>query len=106
MKKITYSYPKSSFLSTEKDMAIIVDMILKNDRLKRLLHYTTRDCLSQPPLTEDESLELFGKNIRIIPKYELDGKVLNYIVISFDNFVGNDENPEFRNNLIEFDIIC
>ena len=66
MKKIIYSYPKSSFLSTEKDMSIIVNTMLKNERLKKLLHYTTKDCLSQPSLTEDESLALFGKNIKIV----------------------------------------
>ena len=45
MKKIVYNYPKSSFLSTEKDMSMIVEMILKNDRLKKMLYYNTRDCL-------------------------------------------------------------
>jgi hypothetical protein len=53
MKRITYSYPKSSFLSVEKDMSIIVDTILKNSRLKKMLHYTTRDCLNQVELTEE-----------------------------------------------------
>jgi hypothetical protein len=31
---------------------------------------------------------------------------LNYIIISFDNFTTNATNPEFRDNIIEFDIIC
>ena len=106
MKKIVYSYPKSSFLSLEKDMGLIVDMMLKNSRLKKLLYYTTKDCLSREPLTEEQSLELFGKNIRIIPKLKIDGSVENYIAISFDNFVPNQNNPEFRDNLIQFDIIC
>ena len=106
MKTITYSYPKSSFLSAEKDMSIIVDTMLKNNRLKKMLYYTTRDCLAQPPLTEEQSLELFGKNIKIVPKLTVDGTVLNYIIISFDNFIENGSNPEFRDNIIEFDIIC
>ena len=106
MKKEVYSYPKSSFLSMEKDMSIIVNMILKNERLKKMLHYTTKDCLSKPNLTEDQSLELFGKNIKLVPKLIVDGSVLNYIIVSFDNFSVNPTNPEFRDNLIEFDIIC
>ncbi len=106
MKKIVYSYPKSSFLSTEKDMSIIVNAMLKNDRLKKMLYYTTKDCLSQSSLSEDESLDLFGKNIKIVPKLTIDGTVLNYIIISFDNFTVNGGNPEFRDNIIEFDIIC
>ena len=106
MKKEVYSYPKSSFLSTEKDMSIIVNMIMKNDRLKKMLYYTSRDCLSKPNLSQDESLALFGKNIKIVPKLYVDGSVLNYIIVSFDNFTQNGTNPEFRDNIIEFDIIC
>jgi hypothetical protein len=37
MKKITYNFPKSSFLSAEKDMSIIVNTMLKNERLKKML---------------------------------------------------------------------
>jgi hypothetical protein len=106
MKKEVYTYPKSAFLSTEKDMSIIVNMIMKNSRLKKMLHYTTKDCLKRPDLTEEQTLELFGKNIKIVPKLYVDGSVLNYIIISFNNFTPNATNPEFRNNVIEFDIVC
>ena len=106
MKIVNYQIPKSSFLSTQKDMEIISNMIIKNNNLKKLLYYTSRDCLNKPNLTEDQTLELFGKNIKLVPKLYVDGSVLNYIVISFDNFITNQENPEFRNNLIEFDIVC
>ena len=97
--------PKSSFLSTEKDMNIIVGKMIKNERLKRLLHYTSRDALDRKNLTEDETIALFGKNIKIVPKLTVDKSVLNYIVINFNNFVQS-SNPEFRDNIIEFDIIC
>lgn len=97
--------PKSSFLSTEKDLNLIISAMLKNERLKRLLHYTTRDALDRNNLTEDETLSLFGKNIKLVPKLTVDGSVLNYIIISFDNFTPSG-NPEFRDNIIEFDIIC
>ena len=106
MKIENYVFPHSSFLSVEKDMNIIVNTMMKNDRLKKMLYYTTRDCMNKPSLTEDESLELFGKNIKIVPKLTVDNSVLNYIIISFDNFTGNATNPEFRDNIIEFDIIC
>ena len=36
----------------------------------------------------------------------VDGEVMNYIIISFDNFTTNSSNPEFRNNIIQFDVIC
>jgi len=106
MKIQSYTYPKSSFLSVEKDMNIIVDRIMKNDRLKKMLYYTTRDCLDRPKLTEDETLDLFGKQIKLVPKLYVDGSVLNYIIITFNNFAPNENNPEFRDNIIEFDIVC
>ena len=100
-----YHPPKSSFLSVEKDLGIIIDNMLKNERLKRLLHYTSPDALERPNISEDESLALIGKNIKIIPKLYVDKSVLNYIIISFDNFTETN-NPEFRDNVVEFDIIC
>lgn len=98
--------PKSSFLSMEKDMHLIANMLLKNNRLKKLLYYTTPDCLNKANLTEDQSIELFGKNIKIIPKLYVDKTLLNYLIVSFDNFTPNATNPEFRDNIIEFDIVC
>ena len=106
MKREVYSYPESSFLSLEKDTEIIVGLMMKNERLKKLLHYTTKDCLKQPNLNEDETLELFGKNIKLIPKMEVDETILNYIFISFTDFKPNKTNPEFRDNKIEIGIIC
>ena len=100
-----YHIPKSSFLSMEKDTGIIINEILKNNRLKKLLYYTTSDAIEKPNLTEDESLSLLGTNIKIVPKLYVDGSVLNYILINFDNFTPS-ENPEFRDNTIQFDIIC
>ena len=85
MKVERFSLPKSSFLSIEKDMGIITDKVLSCDRLKKLLYYTTEDALDKPNLTIEQSNMLFGKNIKIVPKLTVDGSVLNYIMINFDN---------------------
>ena len=106
MKKEVYTFPHSSFLSTEKDMNIIVDRIMKNNRLKKMLYYPTKDCLDRPNVSEDETFEMFGKQIKIVPKLQVDGSLMNYLIISFDNFSPNMGNPEFRDNIVEFDIIC
>ena len=97
--------PKSSFLSMEKDMNLIVNKMFKNERLKRLLYYTSKDALNKPNITADQAIELVQKNIKIVPKLYVDGEVLNYILITFNNFTPSG-NPEFRDNIIEFDIIC
>lgn len=106
MKVQNYQIPKSSFLSVEKDMSIITDWMLKNNRLKKLLHYTTKDAMLKPNLTQEETVELIGKNIKLVPKLYIDGSVLAYIIISFDNFSQNASNPQFRDNIISFDIVC
>jgi hypothetical protein len=46
----SYQYPKSSFLSIEKDLDIIVTAMLKNERLKKLLYYTVPTALDEPSL--------------------------------------------------------
>ena len=102
----TYREPRSSFMSVEKDLTIITDQMIKDTRLTKLLYYTTNDALKRPNLTEQQLVELFGKNIKIVPKLYVDGSVLAYIIISFDNFVTNAENPQFRDNVVTFDIIC
>jgi len=53
MKIESYRQPKSSFLSMEKDLGIITNLILKNSRLKKLLYYTTPDALSKPNLNDE-----------------------------------------------------
>ena len=105
MKIESYKFPQSSFLAMEKDMSIIVDYFLKNERLKKLLFYTTPDCLSRPNVSDEDTFKMFGENIKIVPKLYVDGSVLNYVIISFDNFTESG-NPEFRNSMVEFDIIC
>ena len=56
--------PKSSFLSMEKDMNLIINKMFKNERLKRLLHYTSRDALRRPNITEDEALNLIKEKYK------------------------------------------
>ena len=109
-----YREPRSSFMSVEKDLTIITDQMLKDKRLTKLLYYTGKEVLSTKPefrklypdLTEQQLVELLGKNIKIVPKLYVDGSVLTYIIISFDNFITNAENPQFRDNVVTFDIIC
>ena len=106
MKIEHYQVPRSSFLSMEKDMNIIIDNMLKNQRLAKLLHYTTPDCLDRENVSVEDRNNFLGKEIKNVPKLTVDGSVLNYIIINFDNFTLNTTNPEFRDNIIEFDIIC
>ena len=78
---------------------------MKNKNLCKMLYYTDRDALDRPNLTEEQRLGMFGKQIKIVPKLYVDGSVLAYVIISFDNFTPS-ANPQFRDNIITFDIVC
>ena len=106
MKIVNYLQPKSSFLSIDKDMNLIVNRILENERLCKMLYYSSADALKRRELTEEEKLSMFGKNIKIVPKLTVDNEVLQYLCIGFSNFITNPTNPEFRDHTIEFDIVC
>lgn len=105
MRVQNYERPQSSFLSVEKDMGIIIDNILKNPRLQRLLYYTSADALDKPDLNDDQKLSLLENNIKIVPKITVDNVEYNYLLISFNNFIKS-YNDQFRDNVIEFDIVC
>lgn len=106
MKIENYQFPRSSFLSAEKDFALIVQQMLSNKRLQKLLYYADKNCEKAPDLTQEQLLSLVGNQIRLIPKLEIDKDVFAYIIISCDQFVPNVSNPEFRDNTIIFDIVC
>ena len=106
MKIETYSFPKSSFLAVDKDMELLVNLFLKNERLKKLLYYDTPKALDQSNVSQEESLKMFGNQIKIVPKLKVDQPDFCYIIISFDNFTPNMTNTEFRDNTITFDIVC
>ena len=42
----------------------------------------------------------------ICPKVEIDKSMFSYILITFDEFIPNGTNPEYRDNLITFNIVC
>ncbi len=100
-----YTIPHSSFMAVEKDLDIITTWMMKNKNLCKMLYYTDRDALDKPALTEEQRLSLFGKQIKIVPKIYVDGSVLAYVIISFDNFTPS-SSPQFRDNIVTFDVIC
>lgn len=111
----------SSFLSCEKDTESIirklfVDSKPYSDMLKRLLLINTPDCLND--MTNQVYIDKIKHTsikdlreqgyIRLEPKIKLkeNEEVKSYIVISFDNFVPNATNPEFRDCVVMIDILC
>lgn len=107
MKHNSYEYPKSSLLGMPKDAAIIIDRILSNPNLLRLLVYETRDWQSQPLPNGEQIKELFTSHqISSVPKIEIDSKEKTYIRLTYGTVIRNASNPEYRDNTFGIDIIC
>lgn len=102
----TFDKPESSFLIVEKDQKKIVEKLLTNPRLLKLLYYREKDAQTRPALTAEQKLSLIDKEIRIVPKLNVNKECPIFVVITFDNFMPNANNPEFRDCTVNFDILC
>lgn len=49
---------------------------------------------------------LFARQIKPIPRIAIDRECLNYILVTFPQIVENKNNPEFRDKIIAFDVVC
>jgi hypothetical protein len=122
-KDLTKPDIRSSFLSCEKDTETILRRLFieskpYSDVLKKLLVINTKDCLTatgekeaaMKKYIDSKNLKtlLDEQYIRLEPKITFGEheEVKSYILISFDNFVPNKTNPEFRDCTITFNIIC
>lgn len=107
MKKNTYEYPKSSFLGLPKDTSLIMEKILDNKNVLKLLYYTSPDWHAKTDLTSDQVKEMLkSKQISNVPKVKIDGDKRTYLRITFDAFTPNKSNTFYRDHIVEVKIIC
>lgn len=107
MKHDFYVQPKSSLLGMPKDAAIIIDRMLSNPNLLKLLVYESRDWKDKPVPTGAQIEELFTSHqISSVPKVKIDNKEKTYIRLTYGSIVRNGYNPEYRDNTFGIDIIC
>ena len=108
----------SSFLSCEKDTETILRKLFVESRpysdiLKRLLVVQSEDCLDEDKYNEkikeysvarliDEGY-IFLKPVLYFKEHE---KIKSYLLLHFDDFSPDYNNPEFRDCEVRFDIIC
>lgn len=110
---------KSTFMSNPKDTELIWNKLLVNsrpysDKLKRLLVLNVPDCLDTSQEQYQDEIDRYtvkdllnGQYIRTVPKIEMPEheEVKSYILLEFDDFVPNSNNPEYRDCVISFTII-
>lgn len=111
---------QSSFLSCEKDTEIILNRLFTESGkystwLKRLLIINTKDCLDPNIRKYDDIVNHYSVNdliekqyVRFTPRLEFNEHedVQSYLLISYDNFTTNSANEQFRDCMINFDILC
>ena len=111
---------ESSFLSCERDTETILKKLFVDSRqhsktLKRLLVITNEDCLqntSNPEYLKADNISIKelidNQHIILSPvvKNEEFAKLKAAIVLSFDNFTPNGTNPQFRDCVLNIDVIC
>ena len=110
----------SSFLSCEKDterilQALFVTARPYSDILKRLLVINKPDCLDMDNKQYSEIVRNYNISKLIREGYiRLDSKlkrkefekIKSFIILTFDDFTTNRNNPEFRDCSVNFDIVC
>lgn len=120
---------ESNFLSVSRDLALVLHKLFEEnpivaEALKRLLVINNKNCVAKEDdkyiLNETNSEEVVKVldmelpdlieqgYIRIVPKIPMPEheEVRSYILISMDNFVTNATNPQFRDCIVSFDIVC
>ena len=108
-------------MSCEKDTETILKKLFVesrpySDELKRLLVINTKDCLddtTNPTYIEKIQSMSVAKlreegYIKLEPKIKFPEheEIKAYMIVSFDNFTPNKNNPQFRDCTVSFDIIC
>lgn len=106
MKKNLYEYPKSSLLGMPKDAALIIDKIISNQNVLKLLSYGTRDWKDKPIVNNDMIKEMFNtKQISSVPRIKIDKNEKTYLRLTYGTMTRNSSNPEYRDNTFGIDIV-
>lgn len=96
----------STFATVEKYLQDVVGVLMKNERLKRLLYYTDSKALSLPKLEPKQSYGLLNHQIKVVPQLTLEPDAKPYIIVSLDNFVPQEGQTTFRSIQLSFDIVA
>lgn len=107
MKVNTFEYPKSALLGMPKDAALIMERILNNQTVLKLLYYNTRDWKQKPPVSSEAIKEMFdSQQISCVPRVKIERPDRSYLRLIYGTMIPNDNNPEYRDNTFGIDIIC
>ena len=98
--------PRQNFIDVGFDLKRILNKILKNDTLVKLLYYNDSNIDSKPNLSDSEKAALINDYIKIVPKIPKDIDAKNYLIIQMDKFSAVNEDTRYRSFILSFDILC
>ena len=94
------------FMVMGRNVFGVLNKILQNQDLLKLLKYTDSDPLSHDDLSQNEIDEMIGNNILFTPVIpDEEQKAQSFLTILFENYEIND-NVDYKNATLRFDIIC
>ncbi len=95
-----------SFMQVGKDLQTIMEKLVTNENIAKLLYYGDKDALSKPNVDVDTKLSMVNDYIRVVPILPKDLEAKNYIIIQFDHFSPGADQMLTREFLVSFDIFC
>lgn len=97
---------RQNFIEVGFDLKRILNKILKNDRLVKLLYYNQSNIDLLPNLTNTEKAALIHDIIKIVPRLPKDLESKNYLLIQMDRFTPAGDDTRYRSFILSFDILC
>lgn len=81
----------------------IVYKLINNQTICKLLKYQDSDPLAKEDV---DGSDLLHKQIIIIPRIPEDGIECSFVIVVFDQYTINPNNPDFKVCRIRFDVVC
>ena len=95
---------KSTYFNVEKDLTTICTTLLGNKELIKLLLLKEDDVDFQ--IDNKIKKKVLEDNILIEPFVRTPENLESTIIVHFDDFIPNSENPEYMDKTLSIDIIC
>lgn len=87
------------------NMQKIINRLMSNQNLMKLLYYTDKDPLAQPDLTEEQlDKEILEKLIKIVPRVGPKEDAKSMLGMRIVRGTQNSENMEFRDIMIQMEV--
>lgn len=100
-------YKKTDFQSSALDIKTLTKRIMESGKRLCSLLYFTDDTPLEHEITPEQQAELFADGrINFVPYIDASDEMKNYVVFTYDGFLGGFTNPEYLSANLVVDIQC